>query len=416
MSQVSVLANLRIVGALQFDKDFDEFPANPKIGTLIIKDRCLYGYLKIGEYETWYPFARNTNFYFHVQALPQMRWTINHNLNTTEIWYQIKDEQGNVISPASFKFVDENTLVVDFSEPTTGTIILVGTAEMSVPAMTTSRINVGSTVVIDTAGMTIEGERVLTRATVHVGDGTSEVFAVDQHDRLDFVGGQGIDIDYDAVNKRLVFTAPSMEVTPAYVESRIQAVIGNAPALLDTLNEISAAINNDPNLYQTIVTLVNNKATETREYADQKVADEAVARGIAVDAVSSKIGSLPSLSTAAKSNIVAAVNELKTGQTDEAAARQSADSALGERIDDAVQANADEAVARQTADTALGNKIGDLAGLTTETKVSVVAAVNEVREDLGEHVNNASVHVSAVEKAFLALVQQSGSDFVIDCN
>ena len=44
------------------------------------------------------------------------------------------------------------------------------------------------------------------------------------------------------------------------IDSRIQTVIGNAPELLDTLNEIAAALGDDPNFAGTITTELANKA------------------------------------------------------------------------------------------------------------------------------------------------------------
>ena len=86
-----------------------------------------------------------------------------------------------------------------------------------------------------------------------------------------------------------------------------------------------------------------------------------------------KTGSLSSLSTTDKSNLVAAINEVDghvdsntTAISDETTARQNADSSLSQAI-------SDEATARQNAD-------GTLANLTTTTKTNLVAAINEVND------------------------------------
>ena len=122
-----------------------------------------------------------------------------------------------------------------------------------------------------------------------------------------------------------------------------------------------------------------------------------------------KTGSLSSLSTTDKSNLVAAINEVDghvdsntTAISDETTARQNADSSLSQAISDEAtarqnadsslsQAISDETTARQNADSSLSQAISDeatarqnadgtLANLTTTTKTNLVAAINEVND------------------------------------
>ena len=93
-----------------------------------------------------------------------------------------------------------------------------------------------------------------------------------------------------------------------------------------------------------------------------------------------KIGTLSALTTAAKDNIVAAINELDADIGNEVTARTDSDTALGTRIDV-------EVTAREQADTQLGTRIdteiGTLSALTTTAKDNVVAAINEVNGKVG---------------------------------
>jgi hypothetical protein len=50
----------------------------------------------------------------------------------------------------------------------------------------------------------------------------------------------------------------------AYTDQAITNLKGVAPELLDTLGEIAAAINNDPNVYNTLVTLLTDKVAEAK--------------------------------------------------------------------------------------------------------------------------------------------------------
>lgn len=80
--------------------------------------------------------------------------------------------------------------------------------------------------------------------------------------------------------------------TTAFVKAAIAALIGSTPTLLSTLQQIDAAINNDPNLYNDIMTAINNSLASSETYTN----------GIT--------GTLSSLSTTAKNNLVAAINEV----------------------------------------------------------------------------------------------------------
>ena len=58
-------------------------------------------------------------------------------------------------------------------------------------------------------------------------------------------------------------------LSPAQVDQRIQALIGTAPESLDTLNELAAALNNNPDfaasITQQLGTKANTAAVETLE-------------------------------------------------------------------------------------------------------------------------------------------------------
>ena len=274
MAEISILSNARIAGALQFDKDFSEFPSNPKVGTLIIKNQCLYGYIRIGNLETWYPFASKTSSYIHAQGGASTTWIVNHGLGSTDVWYQVKDESGNVMQPSKFKVIDGNTVQVIFTEAVTGTVVVVSTSSMDVPSLRTTLLEIGSTVRIDTAGMTIEGERVLTRAVMTIGDGTSTKFTVSDLERLNFVSGTGVNVSFDSGTKSIRFDAPGLSVTPQYVANEIDGVIGGAPATLNTLGELASAIGNDPTYSLTVTSQLNTKLDKT------EVTSEAVANKV----------------------------------------------------------------------------------------------------------------------------------------
>lgn len=74
----------------------------------------------------------------------------------------------------------------------------------------------------------------------------------------------GISVTYNDTGNVLDFAVDTSTIaTRAYVESSIQAVIDAAPAALDTLNELAAAINDDANYAATVTTALSNKADKT---------------------------------------------------------------------------------------------------------------------------------------------------------
>jgi len=210
--ETRVLNDLSLVGALVFSTDNADFPANPAIGTFVVKNTNLYGYVKIGDLETWYPFSHKTNSYIHTQGANSLTWTVNHNLGTTDVWVQVLDYNGNIII-AKKHDIDSNSFRLNFTEAIRGTVVVVAPDSINVPAVKASSISVGAGVTIDTSGVYINGNAVLTNASI-----------------------------------------------TAQINDAIAAVVGDAPAALDTLKEIADQLANDESAVSALTTTVANKA------------------------------------------------------------------------------------------------------------------------------------------------------------
>lgn len=164
--ETNVYSNLALYGSLVMAKDDSSFPVNPAIGTIIIKDQCIYAYIRIGGLETWYPFASKTNSYIHTQGLESDSWIVNHQLGTTDIWYQIKDATGNIVI-AGKTDIDENSFELNFTSALVGTCIVVAPATIDVPTVKATSIDVGNGyVIIDNSGVLINGSYALTSAGI----------------------------------------------------------------------------------------------------------------------------------------------------------------------------------------------------------------------------------------------------------
>lgn len=158
--------NLALYGSVVLSVNEDSFPADPAIGTLILKGNVLYAYISVGGYTTWYPFASKTSSYIHSQGIASNTWVITHNLNTTNTWTQVKDENGHVVVAPTTN-TSANVVTVNFTYPVAGTAIVVAPATLDVPEMKASVVTAGNgTVIIDADGIRIAGQSVLTSANI----------------------------------------------------------------------------------------------------------------------------------------------------------------------------------------------------------------------------------------------------------
>ena len=162
---VEILQNISLHGALTLSENNAEFPQNPAIGTLLLKNNALYAYIQIGGMETWYPFASRTNSYVHTQSVAATTWYVNHNLHTTDVWTQIKDQNGFIVN-ANVSVIDEDNVEITFTSAKSGTVVVVAPDSIDVPEIKATLITVGANVVIDSSGVKINGSYALTAANI----------------------------------------------------------------------------------------------------------------------------------------------------------------------------------------------------------------------------------------------------------
>jgi hypothetical protein len=72
--------------------------------------------------------------------------------------------------------------------------------------------------------------------------------------------------DYDANGA----AAAAITAAASYTDTRISNIIASAPAVLDTLNEIAAAINNDSSYATSVTSAIASAKTDAKSYADTK--------------------------------------------------------------------------------------------------------------------------------------------------
>ena len=82
----------------------------------------------------------------------------------------------------------------------------------------------------------------------------------------------GINKVYDPIAKTITLSINTNEIaSQAYVTQAIANLIDTSPTLLNTLNEIAAAINDDPNFSTTITTAISTALASSKSYTDAAI-------------------------------------------------------------------------------------------------------------------------------------------------
>ena len=269
------LNDLELYGTFAMCSVVEEFPANPRPGTFVLKregmSAGMYGYLSVGGLETWYPFASRTSFYIHTQAIDSLTWVVSHNLGSTDLFVQVKDELGNIISVGK-QDVDSNSFTLSFTSAVKGTVLVVAASSINVPDVKASRISVGNNVLIDSSGVRIAGQYVLTDAFIAGDIAAAEArgtTALNQGLALEATARQNADTALQTgfttalalkANVADVYTKAQAD---AATSAAIEGVVGMAPETLNTLAEVAAQFAQDQSAVVSLTELVNTKASQT---------------------------------------------------------------------------------------------------------------------------------------------------------
>ena len=175
--------------------------------------------------------------------------------------------------------------------------------------------------------------------------------------------------------------------TEAEVEAAIQKIIGSAPGVLDTLEEIARALGDDPNFASTItkklaaITEKVNQEIEDREAADvalqANITDEETARIEADAALKEELKEYVDNSAATGDT---ALQVVKDNLAKEIQDRKDADAILQANIDK-------ETVDRKEADKTHTDNIAALTQRVSDLALSMQDAINTVKNELTAQVN-----------------------------
>jgi len=117
--------------------------------------------------------------------------------------------------------------------------------------------------------------------------------------------------------------------TEQYVDTAVSNVLGNAPGLLNTLDEIAAAVNDDPNFFTTIGTTIGTKADTT--YVTALIGDVTVT-GVGGNTVTSRIASAVSDLVAAAPSTLNTLNELADALGDDPSFATTVSTSIGTKL------------------------------------------------------------------------------------
>lgn len=225
----------------------------------------------------------------------------------------------------------------------------------------------------------------------------------------------------------------------------IADVVGTTPESLDTLQEIATALNNDPDLYNTITALITSNIEaakneirgavsenfDTLEEIEAKLNDLTgnTTTGLATETADRIAGDAALQTELDATQVGAGLGNDGSYTVDTAANFISAASSLRDadlKLDTSLQTEKDRALAAESAldgrisaveGAAGGGKIGDLTTLHTDAKDSLVNATNEVHDDVVTEKTRAEGAEATLDaKINQAIADRKAQDDVIEAS
>ena len=136
---VTILANVDLRGSLHL-KNFDALPPTAEVGTVISHNGVLYAYEDLEGVQMWYPLTQASRAYLHTQGAAALEWTVNHGLESTQVWFAVQDEQGHPVYPQK-EPIDANSFKLVFTEASVGTCVCVAPGDLIVPRISVDTLN-----------------------------------------------------------------------------------------------------------------------------------------------------------------------------------------------------------------------------------------------------------------------------------
>lgn len=101
------------------------FPTNPLPGMIIFKNKKMYFCAEIaGGLPVWVPMTQEIDSVIHDQTVANTAWTITHNLNSSNVFVQIYDQDNRWILPDYIDVSVFNQVTVMFSAAQAGKAVI----------------------------------------------------------------------------------------------------------------------------------------------------------------------------------------------------------------------------------------------------------------------------------------------------
>lgn len=102
-----------------------DFPANPSVGEIVLKDKKVFICADIVDnMPLWVCMVSEVSMYRHDQYAAALEWTIEHNLNTNYCVVQAYDQAGLQVIPDYINSGVANQVTIGFNAPTAGVAII----------------------------------------------------------------------------------------------------------------------------------------------------------------------------------------------------------------------------------------------------------------------------------------------------
>lgn len=156
-NKVRILANLAVHGTQELAVNLQSLPLDGQPGQWARVNNMIYAYVDLAGVATWYPITQKTRVYVLDQDTASDDWYVPHNMNTADYWYQIQDEDGNIMSVAISE-VDTVSFHVKLAVPMKGKVLVVAADAIDVPQVTANIASIANgKVVINNQGVSIDG-------------------------------------------------------------------------------------------------------------------------------------------------------------------------------------------------------------------------------------------------------------------
>jgi hypothetical protein len=189
--------------------------------------------------------------------------------------------------------------------------------------------------------------------------------------------------------------------TKAYVDTQIAATIDSAPAALDTLNELAAALNDDANFSTTVATSIGTKVAKAGDsmtgalsMGNNKITDLATPTASTDATNKSYIDTLFGSTTSAAASATAAATSATSASTSATSAATSASSALTSATSAATSASS-----AATSATSAESTYSSVIGLTGAGIVRDMGSITDADTTSTTYINIATIAASAQTSA-----------------